>query len=345
MTQFSRTPWTLVSTVAGVALMVSACNKGQQTAAPAATDAAPAGPAVAVVNGAPISKDEYDVYVKSLLQGKPQTELTTDQKNQVLDEMITMQLVSAQAIKDGVDKDPDVAARLEVLRMRVLADAESQKYLKGKEPTDAELHAEYDSAIASMDKTEYHARHILVDSKEKAEAVLKKLKGGAKFEDVAKAESTDNSKTNGGDLGWFTLARMVKPFGDAVKGLKKGEITPRAGADPVRLARHPARGHARGGPAAVRSGQDPGHQRRDPEEAAGLRRGTEEERQDRKEDVRTAACRSSSPPQRRARRVPRGTRFYLSACSKARKAASSSTVMPSSCAFASFDPDSAPATT
>jgi peptidyl-prolyl cis-trans isomerase C len=226
MTQFSRTPWTLVSTVAGVALMVSACNKGQQTAAPAATDAAPAGPAVAVVNGAPISKDEYDVYVKSLLQGKPQTELTTDQKNQVLDEMITMQLVSAQAIKDGVDKDPDVAARLEVLRMRVLADAESQKYLKGKEPTDAELHAEYDSAIASMDKTEYHARHILVDSKEKAEAVLKKLKGGAKFEDVAKAESTDNSKTNGGDLGWFTLARMVKPFGDAVKGLKKGEITP-----------------------------------------------------------------------------------------------------------------------
>jgi peptidyl-prolyl cis-trans isomerase C len=77
-----------------------------------------------------------------------------------------------------------------------------------------------------MDKTEYHARHILVDSKEKAEAVIKKLKGGAKFEDVAKAESSDNSKNNGGDLGWFTLARMVKPFGDAVKGLKKGEITP-----------------------------------------------------------------------------------------------------------------------
>jgi peptidyl-prolyl cis-trans isomerase C len=47
--------------------------------------------------------------------------------------------------------------------------------------------------------------------------LIKKIKGGAKFEDVAKAESTDNSKTNGGDLGWFTLARMVKPFGDAVK--------------------------------------------------------------------------------------------------------------------------------
>jgi peptidyl-prolyl cis-trans isomerase C len=66
----------------------------------------------------------------------------------------------------------------------------------------------------------------LVASKEKAEQLIKKLKGGAKFEDVAKAESSDNSKTNGGDLGWFTATRMVKPFADAVKALKKGETTP-----------------------------------------------------------------------------------------------------------------------
>ena len=62
-------------------------------------------------------------------------------------------------------------------------------------------------------------------TKEKAEQLIKKIKAGAKFEDVAKAESTDNSKANGGDLGWFTLTRMVKPFGDAVKTLKKGEMT------------------------------------------------------------------------------------------------------------------------
>ena len=141
--------------------------------------------------------------------------------------MISMQLLAAQAVKDGLDKDPDVAARLAVLRMRVLADGESQNYLKGKEPTEAELHAEYD--VPAMDKTEYHARHILVATKEQAEAAIKKIKGGAKFEDVAKAESTDNSKANGGDLGWFTLRAWSKPFGDAVKTLKKGEMT----ADPV----------------------------------------------------------------------------------------------------------------
>ena len=225
MTQFLRTPWHLVSTVAAIGVLLAACDKGQQ-AAPAAMATDPPAASVAVVNGVAIPRADYDAFLKNLLQGKPvPPDLTAEQKNQVLDELITMQLVSTQALKDGVDKDPEVAANLEVLRMRVLSDGESQRFLKGKDPTDAELHAEYDGDITAMDKTEYHARHILVASKELAEAAIKKIKGGAKFEDVAKAESTDGSKANGGDLGWFTLSRMAKPFAEAVKALKKGEMT------------------------------------------------------------------------------------------------------------------------
>jgi peptidyl-prolyl cis-trans isomerase C len=226
MSLFLSTPWTRIATVTAFALVMTACGKGQQ-ATPAAPDkaAAPATPPVATVDGTAISRTEFDIYLKSLLRGRPATELTTEQKNQVLDEMINMQLLASQGLKDGVDKDPDVTAQLGVVRMRVLADAASAKYLKDKDPTDAELHSEYDSDIAAMDKTEYHARHILVADKDKADAIIKKIKGGAKFEDVAKAESTDSSKANGGDLGWFTLTRMAKPFGDAVKGLKKGEMT------------------------------------------------------------------------------------------------------------------------
>jgi peptidyl-prolyl cis-trans isomerase C len=223
MSQFLSTAARLAA-VTAIALAMTACGKGQQAAAPAAPEK-PAIPPVATVDGTPITRAQYDTYIKSLLQGRPATELTTEQKGQVLDEMINMELLASQGIKDGVDKDPDVAARLDVLRMRVLADAESQKYLKGKEPTDEELHAEYNTAIAAMDKTEYHAKHILVATQAQAEAVIKKIKGGAKFEDVAKAESTDGSKNNGGDLGWFSLSRMAKPFAEAVKGLKKGEMT------------------------------------------------------------------------------------------------------------------------
>ena len=225
MRQVFRTPWAAASIVATIAVL-TACNKNQPTtaAAPPAVADKPMPAPVAVVNGTPITRTEYDIYVKSLLQGKQQ-ELTPEQKAQVLDELINMELLSTIGDKDGLEKDPDVAAQLKILHMRVLADAESQKFLKGQEPTDTDLHAEYETAIASMDKTEYHARHILVATKDQADDVIKKLKGGAKFDELAKTQSTDGSKTNGGDLGWFSLSRMVKPFGDAVKTLKKGEYT------------------------------------------------------------------------------------------------------------------------
>jgi peptidyl-prolyl cis-trans isomerase C len=222
MTQFFSAQWTRVSIVAAISILLAACGKAQQAAAPPAAADKAGPPPVAIVDGTPISREAFDDYLKGLLRGKPAADVTADEKNQVLDQMINMQLIAAQAEKDGLQKDPDVTTRIALLRTQILADAAAQKYLKTNEPSDQELHAAYDSAT---DKTEYHASHILVPTKEKADQLIKKLKGGAKFEDVAKAESTDNSKTSGGDLGWFTTARMVKPFGDAVKGLKKGELT------------------------------------------------------------------------------------------------------------------------
>ncbi len=212
------------SLVAAVALL-AACNKAPETATPASTGAS-SGPVVATVDGVDLTRGEFDIYEKNLLRNAKVQSLTPDQQNQVLDDLITMQVMAAQGVKDGLENDPDTKAQLGLLHIRVLADAESQKFVKSQTPTDAELHAEYDTAISQMDKTEYHARHILVASKDQAEQITKKLKGGAKFEDLAKAQSTDTgSKNNGGDLGWFTTSRMVKPFADAVKTLKKGELS------------------------------------------------------------------------------------------------------------------------
>jgi peptidyl-prolyl cis-trans isomerase C len=224
MTQFFNTRPSRRLAVAAAALIVAACNKSQQTAAPAVPDK-PAPAPVAIVDGTPISRAAFDEYVKEL-SSKANTEFTPEQKGQILDDVVNMQLIAAQSIKDGLDKDPDWQARLELTRLRLLAEAESQKFLKGKEPSDAELHAEYDSAVAGLDKTEYHARHILVASKDLADQLTKRIKGGAKFDAIAKTESLDTlSKPKGGQLDWFTLSRMEKPFADAVKGLKKGEVT------------------------------------------------------------------------------------------------------------------------
>ena len=208
---------------ATLALSLGACNKPGTPIAPAAADK-PVVPPVASVDGTPISQEIYDFYTKSLA-GKAAAELTTAQKSQVLDELINTQLIANQAIKDGIDKESETTSQLAIARLRLLADGEARKYLKGKEPTEQELRVEYETALTTMDKTEYHARHILVATKDLAEQLIKQIKSGAKFDAVAKAQSMDGSKERGGDLGWFSLSKMTKPFADAVKSLKKGEMT------------------------------------------------------------------------------------------------------------------------
>ncbi len=225
MKAISLSALTRVSLAAAIALALAACNK-QQPAANAPAGDKPAVVPVATVDGKVISKADYDFYVKQLTSGKGPIQLTPEQKSQVVDELVAMQILATQGTRDNVESDPEVAARLEVTRMHLIADAESQKYLKSHQASDQELHDEYTTAIGAIDKTEYHAHHILVASRELAEQLIKKIKGGAKFEDVAKSQSMDTgSKASGGDLQWFSLARMVKPFGDAVKTLKKGEMT------------------------------------------------------------------------------------------------------------------------
>jgi peptidyl-prolyl cis-trans isomerase C len=76
-----------------------------------------------------------------------------------------------------------------------------------------------------MPKTEYRARHVLVQTEDFAKAVIARINKGERFEDAAKRDSLDGSKERGGDLGWFTPQTMVKPFADAVMALKKGEMT------------------------------------------------------------------------------------------------------------------------
>jgi len=85
---------------------------------------------------------------------------------------------------------------------------------------------------------QWKARHILIEVaqdaaadeleavKKKVQEVLAKIKAGEAFEDLAKAYSDDiGSQKQGGDLGWFGPGRMVKPFEDAVKALKVGEVS------------------------------------------------------------------------------------------------------------------------
>ncbi|HQR24044.1 MAG TPA: peptidylprolyl isomerase [Steroidobacteraceae bacterium] len=216
----------LVLFIAGIALLAGCTKPAGEAAKPAASAASPAGkPAadVATVNGKPITAEQFSVFVEAVT-GKPGTDLPPEQKSQMLDQLINMELASQAAEKEGLQNDAATKARIALLTMQVLAQAGTEKYLKAHPVSDSEVKAEYDEQVAKM-PMEYKARHILVDSKEQAEAIIKQLDAGADFAKLAAKDSKDPSGKNGGDLGWFSLQSMVKPFSDAVAALKKGEIT------------------------------------------------------------------------------------------------------------------------
>ncbi len=72
---------------------------------------------------------------------------------------------------------------------------------------------------------EWRASHILVKDRNLANMILKKIKEGKNFNQLAKEFSTCPSKGKGGDLGWFGSGKMVKEFEIAVSKLGSGRIS------------------------------------------------------------------------------------------------------------------------
>ena len=74
-------------------------------------------------------------------------------------------------------------------------------------------------------KKEYNASHILVETETEAEELLRRLKNGADFSELAKTYSTGPSGAQGGNLGWFGQGAMVPTFENAVIKLKIDELS------------------------------------------------------------------------------------------------------------------------
>jgi peptidyl-prolyl cis-trans isomerase C len=217
-----------------LALLVACQPKGAAPAASTTTSAATTTPSgdnsapVATVNGTPISRELFEFYAKGMANKKTYAEVSTEQKNQALDNLIRAVVVEQEAIKQGLDKDPTVAPIVTLSQWNVLQQALSERYLKDKQATDQETRAEYETQVGMLPKQEYHASHILVATEPFAQKVIAELEKGGNFADIAKRESMDPSKNNGGDIGWLTPDRMMKPFADALVSLKKGEYTHKA---------------------------------------------------------------------------------------------------------------------
>lgn len=168
------------------------------------------------------------------------------------EDLYVRRALAAEARRDGLDKDPVVAALLRQAQERILSDARLAEIDIAALPSD-ELVARYARDLYRENPARFNApaqtraRHILIGrsddgkARERAEALLAQLKDGASFEALAREQSADlATASRGGDLGWFASGAMVPEFEQALAALENpgdlsGIVETRFGFHIVRL--------------------------------------------------------------------------------------------------------------
>jgi peptidyl-prolyl cis-trans isomerase C len=180
---------------------------------------------VATINGATITETDLTSAMEEFEQQLARVP-EAERKKVTLERIIDMRIIAQAAAKDGLDKDPTVLRRLESIRVQLLTSEYVRKKVEAA-ITDDDLKARYEKEMAAYTAPEeVKASHILVETKEQADEVMKELAAGKAFADIAKEKSIDpGSKENGGDLGYFQRGQMVPEFEQAAFGLEKGAVT------------------------------------------------------------------------------------------------------------------------
>ncbi len=152
--------------------------------------------------------------------------------------------VSEEEINAYYEQNPQEFTRPEQVSIEYL-ELDLDELASGIEVDDQTLREYYESHKASYARPEERrASHILIpldedadekavaEAQAKAEALIRRIREGESFADVARKESGDpGSAKEGGDLGWFGKGVMEPAFEEAAFSLKKGEIS-----EPVRTA-------------------------------------------------------------------------------------------------------------
>ena len=180
---------------------------------------------VAKVNGKTIT--ENDMKLAETEIGNDLGSLPEGTKRRVLVEfLIENQLFADAAESQKLGSGAGFEERLQYWRRRALRDAYFDKAVKDA-VNDADARKFFDSqAGAAKPQDEVSARHILVESKDKARDLFEKIAHGSDFAKLAKENSKDpGSKDQGGALGYFKRGQMVPQFEEAAFKLKKGEVS------------------------------------------------------------------------------------------------------------------------
>ena len=179
---------------------------------------------VAVVNGTIISQAMLDMHVKAA--AAKGTEDSSELRSAIKDELVNREIMAQEAVKQGLDKQPETLSQFELAKQTVLVNVFLQNYLKNHPVSEDSIKQEFESIKKTTGGKEYNVRHILVKTESEAKSIASQLKKKGKFEDLAKKHSLDQgSREKGGALGWALPGNFTPTFADALANLKKDEVS------------------------------------------------------------------------------------------------------------------------
>jgi peptidyl-prolyl cis-trans isomerase C len=153
-------------------------------------------------------------------------EITKDMEKNIIKRLIDLELIYQQAKKEGLTSQADFLLKSELAFKELIYTTYLQNFVKKNKVTKNEIKKTYDSLVSNFNSNDYKASHILVNTKDKAKGIIISLKKGGDFKELAILNSIDQeSKSNGGDLGWFAADDMVESFSNAIKKMTVNEIT------------------------------------------------------------------------------------------------------------------------
>lgn len=180
---------------------------------------------IAVVDGREITESHLVSLVQSLGQNAARF-AGEGGRQQLVDELVTQELFYSDALANGLDKDEEFLAAAQNMYSTLLKQYALSKLLGTVKVSDEEALAYFnDHKDTFKTAPTVRASHILVDSKEQADAILAEIKDGLSFEEAAQKYSSCPSKERGGDLGEFGRGQMVPEFEQAVFNMKANEIS------------------------------------------------------------------------------------------------------------------------
>ena len=149
--------------------------------------------------------------------------------NQAFEEIAKNNEMTLEAFIESLESE---GASYEELRDQVRKEMIIQRVQRGKVGRQVDItEQELDGFLATEGSVkelspELFVRQILVEDKIKAEKVLSDLESGEDFQVLAKERSTSANAVSGGEMGWRNLADLPSLFADALKGKKKGYVSP-----------------------------------------------------------------------------------------------------------------------